>query len=76
MPDILQGNIVENFKEKTNEFFHEICDMNPSEIEDTVKCHVQAQLDEAGIDAAFVVFAASAGFVQRPVAVAQASVAE
>ncbi len=41
VPEILQGNIVENLKEKTNEFFHEICDMNPSEIEDTVKCHVQ-----------------------------------
>ena len=54
VPDILQGNIVENFKEKTNEFFHEICEMNPSEIEDTVKCHVQAQLDEAGIDAEIV----------------------
>ena len=54
VPDILQGNIVENFKEKTNEFFHEICEMNPSEIEDTVKCHVQAQLDEAGIDAELV----------------------
>ncbi len=54
VPEILQGNIVENLKEKTNEFFHEICDMNPSEIEDTVKCHVQAQLDEAGIDAEIV----------------------
>ena len=54
VPEILQGNIVENFKEKTNEFFHEICEMNPSEIEDTVKCHVQAQLDEAGIDAEIV----------------------
>ena len=54
VPEILQGNIVENFKEKTNEFFHEICEMNPSEIEDTVKCHVQAQLDEAGIVAEIV----------------------
>ncbi len=54
VPEILQGNIVENFKEKTNEFFHEICEMNPLEIEDTVKCHVQAQLDEAGIVAEIV----------------------
>ena len=54
VPEILQGNIVENLKEKTNEFFHEICDMNPSEIEDTVKCHVQAQLDEDDIDAEIV----------------------
>jgi len=54
VPDILQGNIVENFKEKTNEFFHEICEMNPSEIEDTVKCHVQAQLEESGMDVVIV----------------------
>ena len=62
VPEILQGNIVENFKERTNEFFHEICIssagaelfMNPSEIENTVRCHVQAQLDEAGIDAEIV----------------------
>lgn len=45
MPEILQGNIVENFKEKTNEFFHDICEMNPSEIEDAVKCHVQVKID-------------------------------
>ena len=51
--EILQGNIVENFKKKTNEFFHDICIssagaelfMNPSEIEDAVKCHVQAKID-------------------------------
>ncbi len=45
VPEILQGNIVENFKEKTNEFFHDICEMNPSEIEDAVKCHVQVKID-------------------------------
>ena len=28
--------------------------MNPAEIEETVKCHVQAQLDESGIDAVIV----------------------
>ncbi len=62
VPDILQGNIVENFKEKTNEFFHEICIssagaelfMNPSEIEDTVKCHVQAKIDDYAIAATVV----------------------
>ena len=53
-PEILQGNIVENFKEKTNEFFHEICEMNPSEIEDTVKCHVQAKIDDYAIAATVV----------------------
>ena len=49
-----QGNVVENFKAKTNELFHEISEMNPTEIEETVKCHVQAQLDEYGIDAKIV----------------------
>ena len=49
-----QGNVVENFKAKTNELFHEIGEMNPAEIEETVKCHVQAQLDESGIDAEIV----------------------
>ena len=28
--------------------------MNPSEIEETVKCHVQAKIDESGMDAAIV----------------------
>ena len=58
-PEILQGNIVENFKEKTNEFFHEICEMNPSEIEDTVKCHVQAKIDDYAIVATVVDVAVS-----------------
>ena len=49
-----QGSVVENFKAKTNELFHEISEMNPAEIEETVKCHVQAQLDESGIDAEIV----------------------
>ena len=49
-----QGNVVENFKAKTNELFHEISEMNPAEIEETVKCHVQAQLDEYGMDAEIV----------------------
>jgi len=49
-----QGNVVENFKAKTNELFHEISEMNPVEIEETVKCHVQAQLDESGMDAEIV----------------------
>ena len=49
-----QGNVVENFKAKTNELFHEISEMNPAEIEETVKCHVQAKLDESGIDAEIV----------------------
>ncbi len=67
VPEILQGNIVENFKEKTNELFHEICIssagaelfMNPSEIEDTVKCHVQAKIDDYAIVATVVDVAVS-----------------
>ncbi len=49
-----QGDVVADFKAKTNELFHEISEMNPAEIEETVKCHVQAQLDEYGIDAVIV----------------------
>lgn len=49
-----QENIVADFKAKTNELFHEISEMNPAEIEETVKCHVQAKLDESGIDAKIV----------------------
>ena len=49
-----QESVVENFKAKTNELFHEISEMNPAEIEETVKCHVQAEIDETGIDAEIV----------------------
>ena len=49
-----QGNVVENFKAKTNELFNEISEMDPAEIEETVKCHVQAKLDESSIDAEIV----------------------
>ncbi len=51
-----QSDVVAAFKAKakTNELFHEISEMNPAEIEETVKCHVQAQLDESGIDAVIV----------------------
>ena len=49
-----QGNVVDNFRAKTNELFHEISEMNPAEIEETVKCHVQAKLEECGIDAVIV----------------------
>ena len=49
-----QGNVVENFRAKTNGLFHEISEMNPAEIEETVKCHVQAKLEECGIDAVIV----------------------
>ena len=49
-----QENVVENFRAKTNELFHEIGELNPAEIEETVKCHVQAEIDETGIDAKIV----------------------
>ncbi len=49
-----QKNVVEEFKAKTDELFHEISEMNPSEIEETVKCHVQAKIDEFGINAEIV----------------------
>ncbi len=48
------ADVVADFKARTNELFHEISNMNPSEIEETVKCHVQAKIDEAGIDAEIV----------------------
>lgn len=48
------NDVVADFKAKTNELFHEISEMNPSEIEETVKCHVQAKLEEYGIDAEIV----------------------
>lgn len=48
------NDVVADFKAKTNELFHEISEMNPSEIEETVKCHVQAILDETGMDAVIV----------------------
>ena len=60
---ILPGNtpssVVADFKTKTNELFHEISEMNPAEIEETIKCHVQAKIDEYGIDAVIVDVAVS-----------------
>ena len=46
-----RGSVVADFKAKTEELFHSISDMNPSEIEETVKCHVQAKIDESGMNA-------------------------
>ena len=43
-----------DFRAKTDELFHEISEMNPAEIEETVKCHVQAMLEEYAIDARIV----------------------
>ena len=49
-----QESEVDKFRAKTAELFHDISEMNPSEIEETVRCHVQAVLDETGIDAVIV----------------------
>ena len=49
-----QGNAVENFKAKTNELFHEISEMNLAEIEEAVKRHVQAKIDEYVIQAEII----------------------
>ncbi|RKJ18714.1 DUF3849 domain-containing protein [bacterium D16-50] len=49
-----QGNVVENFKAKTNELFHEISEMNPAEIEEAVRCHVQAKIDDYVIRAEII----------------------
>ena len=49
-----QRNVVENFKAKTNELFHEISEMNPAEIEEAVKRHVQAKIDEYAIQAEII----------------------
>ena len=49
-----QGNAVQNFKAKTNELFHEISEMNPAEIEEAVKRHVQAKIDEYVIQAEII----------------------
>ena len=49
-----QSNVVADFKAKTGELFHDISEMNPEEIEETVKCHVQAKIDEYDIDATIV----------------------
>ena len=46
-----ESSIIADFREKTNELFHDISEMNPAEIEETVKCYVQAKIDEYGIDA-------------------------
>lgn len=53
-PQNTQSSVVADFKAKTDELFHDISEMNPSEIEETVKIHVQAKIDEYGIDAQIV----------------------
>lgn len=49
-----ETDVVKHFRARTEELFHSISDMNPSEIEETVKCHVQEKINESGIDAVIV----------------------
>ena len=54
LPENTPSSVVADFKAKTNELFHDISEMNPAEIEETIKCHVQAKIDEYDIDAVIV----------------------
>ncbi|MBQ2886948.1 MAG: DUF4316 domain-containing protein [Alphaproteobacteria bacterium] len=54
VPENIQNSVVADFKAKTNELFHDISELNPSEIEETIKTHVQAKIDEYAIDAKIV----------------------
>ena len=54
IPESTPSSVVADFRAKTGELFHDIIEMNPEEIEETVKCHVQAKIDEYNIDATIV----------------------
>lgn len=54
VPKNQESNIITDFRAKTNEVFHNISEMNPAEIEETIKCHVQAKIDEYDIDATII----------------------
>ena len=54
IPESTPSSVVADFRAKTWELFHDISEMNPEEIEETVKCHVQAKIDEYNIDATIV----------------------
>ena len=54
IPESTPSSVVADFKAKTGELFHDISEMNPEEIEETVKCHVQAKIDEYDIDATII----------------------
>ncbi|ENZ31096.1 hypothetical protein HMPREF1084_03154 [Clostridium butyricum 60E.3] len=54
VPKNHESSIIMDFRAKTNEMFHDISEMNPAEIEETIKCHVQAKLDEYDIDATII----------------------
>ena len=54
VPKNHESSIITDFRAKTNEMFHDISEMNPEEIEETIKCHVQAKIDEYDIDATII----------------------
>lgn len=54
VPKNKESSIIADFRAKTNEMFHDISEMNPAEIEETIKCHVQAKIDEYDIDATII----------------------
>ena len=54
IPESTPSSVVADFKAKTGELFHDISKMNPEEIEETVKCHVQAKIEEYDINATIV----------------------
>ena len=54
IPESTPSSVVADFKAKTGGLFHDISEMNPEEIEETVKCHVQAKIEEYDINATIV----------------------
>ena len=54
IPKNQESSIIADFRAKTNEMFHDISEMNPTDIEETIKCHVQAKIDEYDIDATII----------------------
>lgn len=54
VPKNQESSIITDFRAKTNEVFHDISEMNPAEIEETIKCHVQAKIDEYDIDVTII----------------------
>ncbi len=53
-PETVSSTIVAEFRAKTEELFHNISELNATEIEETVRRHVQAKLEETGIAANIV----------------------
>ena len=54
VPKNQESSIITHFRAKTNELFHDISEMNTAEIEETIKCHVQAKIDEYDMDATII----------------------